>query len=583
MFQKLSKLSAIAVIIGSLIAGTAVYYFLIAGPEKQRNKRIQSLIEAGLSDEEAIEFDEVFADQSYRWPWQKNEPYSGEEIKLAQMWEKNNTVVRILMNHYYLGSSDYRVLIWVFGSPKRKVSYWENAVRWSIYGDANADGWNNYSSLLGSDSDVLETIRPNPITTYALKENLSKTLIMKLKPLEKDGWMADWEKWVVDQLLIDNISENRLNWIIDNFDPNPATIYALRRWKGVEEIERIKPLGEDDDLSEWEKHIIEHLKTLPRAYVDWARRETEPTYREKYLVNHVGNLPKFFISNVAKDKVDKYEVVSYEEWMQMQFLINLGENFLEDKSEEWINDPDLDEDGFTNEFEKRISSTDFLVRNDRFALLLCAENMPPAFEEKLRKVENFITPDLPQAGIGLDSETKPWSGFDEKNVIELYKENATFQNFQEGIEELSDKSGENDLVLFILAGHSRGERFLLSNREISYSKIKEELAKVKAKAQIVILGSCYSKSAISSLRSENRILITGNKSDRSGIGGLLSYPIFKAMGEAESDIDNNNYCSFYEAFLRASGSILSESGERAQLLGKELAENTYLIELNLRN
>lgn len=581
--RKLSKLSALAIIIGFFIAGTTVYYFLKVEPEKQQEKRIQPLIEAGLNEKEAEEFDEVFADQSYRWPWQKNEPYSKEEIKLARMWTKNEDIVRILINHYYVGFSNYRVLVWVFGNPKRKVSYWENAVRWTIYGDANGDGWNNYSSLFGPDADILETIHSNPITTYALRKNLSKTLIKKLKPLEKDGRMADWEKWVVDQLLIDNLSENSLEWITDNFHPNPATIHALKLGKSKEEIERIEPLGEDGSLSEWEKHIVEHLKSLPQSYVDWARRETGITQREEYLINHVENLPKFFISKVTKEKVDEYETVSYGEWMQMQFLMNFEKNFIEDKSKEWIKDPDLDNDGFTNEFERRISNTDFLVNNDRFALLVCAENVNPLFEEKLRKVENFIVPNSTQTNIKRDSKPKFYSGFDEKNTIGLYRENATFQNFQEAMEELSNKSDMNDLIIFIFAGHSSRKQFFFSDRGASYSKIGEELAKIRSKIQIVILGSCYSSSAISNLESENRILITGKESDSSGTGGLLSYPIFRAIGEAKSDIDKNNYCSFYEAFIRASKSILPESYKRVQLLGKELAENTYPIELNLRS
>lgn len=581
--RKLSKLSALAIIIGFFIAGTTVYYFLKVGPEKQQEKRIQPLIEAGLSKKKAIEFDKEFTDQGYRWPWQKNKPYRGAEIKLAQMWEKNKPVVRILMNHYYLASSDYRVLIWVFGSPKRKVSYWENAVRWTIEGDANGDGYNNYSSLFGPNADILETIHPNPITTYALNENLSKPLIKKLKPLEEDGQMSDWEKWVVDQLLIDNLSENHLNWIIDNFVPNPATTYALQLGKGKEDIERIAPLGEDGSFPEREKNIVEHLKTLPETYVDWAIKDTGLSHKEKYLVDHVENLPKFFVSNVTKEKANRYDIVSYEEWMQMQFMINLGENFFRNKSKEWISNPDLDNDGFTNEFERRVSHSNFLARNDRFALLICAENIPPAFEEKLRKVENFITSHPPQEDLQRESGPSPYSGFHENKVISLYKENATLQNFQAAIHELSNKSDKDDLVLFILAGHSRGEQFFFSDRGFSYIRIKEELAKVKAKVQIVILGSCYSKSAISSLRSENRILITGEKSDSSGIGGLISYSIFRAIGEAESDIDNNDYCSFYEAFFRASRSTSSDFSERAQLLGRELAENTYPLEINLRD
>lgn len=582
ILQKHSRILICTVVV--LIAvGTAGYYLLKVGPEKQRKERIQPLIEAGLNQDEAIGFDKSMTDQSFRWPWQKNEPYHGEEITLARMWAKKDVVAKLLINYYYATSSDYRSLIWLLGSSLRNVSYWDNAVHWSIHGDANSDGRSNYASVLGPHADILETFHPNPITIYALEENIPKPIIKKLKPLEADGRMADWEKWVVNQIKIDNISENLLNWIVDNFEPNPVTIYGLKNGMKREEINRIKILGKDQSLSQQEKYLIDHLNSLPQTYVEWAIKETEPTEREIFLMDSIENLPPSFIENVVKKKVTDYETVSYEEWMQIQFLLEFGKENLNKKSKLWINDADLDNDGFTNEFERKVSATSPYVHNDRFAVFVSTSYLPSRFETKFRKIENFISLEGPLNNPPEGSEAKLYTGSKKTKIFEFYGENATYQKFRKTAEELIDLSDENDLVFFGLAGHGEKNRFYFSDGSIKYERMDEDLSKIPAKTQILSLKACYSGSAKPHLKSRNRIVMTGTTENELDKGGMLSYLLFESMTKKKNDKDNNNYCSIYEAFERARKTLEKRFNKHPQISGKDLAQETYFLEIYLQN
>ncbi|KXA90779.1 hypothetical protein AKJ63_02210, partial [candidate division MSBL1 archaeon SCGC-AAA259D18] len=463
----------------------------------------------------------------------------------------------------------------------RNVSYWENAVHWSIHGDANADGRSNYASVLGPNADILETFHPNPITIYALEKNILKPIIKKLKPLETDGRMADWEKWVVNQIAIDNLSEDLLNWIVDNFKPNPVTIYGLKKGMKKEEINRIKILGKDHSLSKWEKYLIDHLNSLPQTYVEWAIKETEPTEREIFFMNRVKNLPTSFIENVVAKKVTDYETVSYEEWMQIQFLREFEKENLDKKNRSWINDGDLDNDGFTNEFERKISFTNPHVHNDRFALLMSTGYIPPIFETKLRKIENFISLEASLTDLKKDSEAELYAGFKKTKIFDFYGENATYQNFRKTVEKLADQSDENDLVFFGLAAHGEKNRFYFSDGPIEYDEMNKELSKIPANTQVLSLKACYSGSGIPHLKSRNRIVMTGTTGSELDNGGMLSYLLFESMIEKKSDEDNNNYCTVYESFKRARRMLEERFGKHPQISGENLARKTYLLEIHL--
>lgn len=85
-----------------LLTGVVIYYALSVSFDGQRMARIQPLLNAGLSLEEAIKFDERFSSQGLRWLWQKNEPYQENEVKFAKMWINNSVIAEFLLSYYYL-------------------------------------------------------------------------------------------------------------------------------------------------------------------------------------------------------------------------------------------------------------------------------------------------------------------------------------------------------------------------------------------------------------------------------------------------------------------------------------------------
>jgi len=176
------------------------YYLLELGPKEQQRIRVQPLLEAGFRLEDAIKFDQRFSDQSFRWPWEKNEAYRDDEIKFAEMWLNNSVITEILLNYYYCASSNYYSLVWLLGSIKRGVSFWNEAVKFVVYGDVNNDGISNYDSLLRPNADVLDPILPNPATIYAIRQGLPKDWIERINPLGEDGILAEWERNIIDDL-----------------------------------------------------------------------------------------------------------------------------------------------------------------------------------------------------------------------------------------------------------------------------------------------------------------------------------------------------------------------------------------------
>jgi hypothetical protein len=538
------------------------YYLLELGSEEQQRVRVQPLLELGFRLEDAVRFDQRFSDQRVRWPWEGNEAYRGDEIKFAEMWLNNSVITEILLNYYYCASSNYYSLVWLLGSIKRGVSFWDEAVRFVVNGDINHDGVSNYDSLLGPNADVLDPIMLNPATIYALEKNLSKDVIKMLKPFDKDGRISKWEREIIDLAAAHKISKDCLVWIAESVEPNPATIYAIKQGLPKDWIERINPLGEDDNLTGWEKHIIDNLAVLPDIYVDWAVEKATKkrglTPWEEYIVDNIDNLPICFVEKIFGDKY-----ISYEEWMQAQFLARFSKVHLMEMDELWINNPDLDGDGFTNEFEVAIMSSDPYAYNGRFAVLAYSEGLPSSWREQVGYVEEFLKS----------------NGFEESNIYRLYEENMTLQDFNRIIELIASRSNEDDIVLILLAGHGIKDEIYFSDGWVSYKKIKDTLSKIKAR-QILIIDACYSGSAKTYLMSEKRVLITSSGEDEETYRGT-SFFIFDAIGDKRYDSNNDGYCSIMEAFYGAKAYIESKFGNHPQLMNESLAEKIYITEIYL--
>ncbi|MEM3134699.1 MAG: C13 family peptidase, partial [Candidatus Bathyarchaeia archaeon] len=346
--------------------------------------------------------------------------------------------------------------------------------------------------------------------------------------------------------------------------PNPATIYAIKQGLPGILLSKINPLGYDGNLSEWEKYIIDHFTELPPIYIDWimekATKRKTLTKWEEYIVNNVDRLPACFIEEILSDKQ-----ISYEEFMQSRFLGRFDKGYVEkEKNEKWINNPDLDNDGFTNEFEVSFLFTDPYTYNGRFAILACSKGLPPSWKEQVKFVEEFLRT----------------NGFKEENIYGLYDEEMTFQNFEQIINIVAAKSNEDDLILVLLAGHGRKNEISFSEGWINYESIRNALIKLKARTQILIIDACYSGTAIPFLKSENRVVIASSREDEETYRGTLFY-IFSAMTDKSCDLNNDNYCSLLEAFYGAKTMIESKFENHPQISDETLAEKIYLVEFYL--
>jgi len=544
-----------------LTSGVTIYYLLTVF-ENQRIERIKPLIDSGLSLRDAIRFDERFSEKFFLLPLQKSKPYSGDEIRFAEMWVNNSIITEILLNYYYWNSSNYYCLVWLLGDLKRGLSYWDDAVKLVVHGDANGDGIDNYDSLLGPNSDVLNTFKPNPVTIYALEKNLSKEVIKRLKTFETDGKMDRWEKRIIDMVASHDISEDYLNWIIEKrIEPNPAVIYAIEQNLPRDLIKRLEPLGEDGYLAEWEKNIIENFSKLPLNYVNWILEKAIKKYGladwERYIVDHVNDLPYCFVEKIVTDgKID------YEEWMQARFLERFSEEDLEGKDADWINDPDLDDDGFTNEFEVNFSFTDPFICNDRYIILAYSKDLSSYLKANINAVKEFLAS----------------RSYYKMNIYELCDENVTYQDFRKAIDDISSKSDENDMLFFFFVGHGERNRIFFSDRDVDYEGIGRELARVKSKVQICIIDACYSGSAIEHLESENRIIITSCRGDEKSYEGMFFHSFFSVMQNRSYDKNGDGYCSVLESFYGAKSLIEDTFEYYPQLSYGNFTKEVYFVE-----
>jgi hypothetical protein len=169
---------------------------------------------------------------------------------------------------------------------------------------------------------------------------------------------------------------------------------------------------------------------------------------------------------------------------------------------------DKDSDGYSNWFERNIAKTDPLIPNDRYAILV--ETYDPYEGRKQLEVDemyDFLTGTL---------------GWKEENIIKLLYEDGTFSNFQNAIDQIAAKADGNDLVYVALSGHGSPDYSAVFQPHVSYSTIDKELDKIKARALIVNISSCYSGGAIKYIKDGPypRIVIT-SANDKEENGGLI--------------------------------------------------------------
>ncbi len=179
---------------------------------------------------------------------------------------------------------------------------------------------------------------------------------------------------------------------------------------------------------------------------------------------------------------------------------------------------DNDGDKFPDWFEEKVSGTDPVIPNHRWAILEHGFNkggigLYKIFTKKLGEKE------VPWEASGL--------GFDKDKVILLKGPNATFQNYLDAINETKQKISPNDFLVIRIYGHGAEGWFGFNNgSELKddytsdlhqYSEIIKPIEDVECDRIIFFIDACYSGSAIQSFKKalfkSPIIVYTSGKSD----------------------------------------------------------------------
>lgn len=200
---------------------------------------------------------------------------------------------------------------------------------------------------------------------------------------------------------------------------------------------------------------------------------------------------------------------------------------------------DSDEDGMSDWFEENIAKLDPSVKNERYLLFL---QTAPAFGPSLVPFEPI------ESGNGDWYESRyivSKNKFKPENITELYRGEATRDNFEKAISEIARKVNKSDIVYIQLIGHGSEGRF----QWMSYQEMNETFNQIKAKAIIVAIIACFtSVESLAPLLKEGscpRIIMAGDE--------ILSYNkvVWDAWknGLNAADLDKNGYISIKEGWL----------------------------------
>lgn len=275
------------------------------------------------------------------------------------------------------------------------------------------------------------------------------------------------------------------------------------------------------------------------------------------ILKYVASLSDEYLQEKVIDAFAADKVITGGEARQADYLGTLTK----EKQAEIINsgntsNQDLDNDGFTNWFEKSISNTDPDVPNDRYFILETCE--------------------------GVDPKGTPYIGHSEMiEMKKIFNENgvlssnikmlpdATYSEFCRAVEDIAKKSDENDIVFISIHGHGGENIFTFSDEKdrkelegVRYEDIGRPIDRIKSKVTVLSIDACHSGSALPALEESGRIVMTQTSKEQLSGNRDMSYYLTEAfVGGLEGinvDADGNKYVSVSEGFSKAREKIQSE-------------------------
>jgi len=228
--------------------------------------------------------------------------------------------------------------------------------------------------------------------------------------------------------------------------------------------------------------------------------------------------------------------------------------------------PDSDGDGMNDWFEENIIHSSPEIPNERYLTWIWAFEIKPHYmgfnctngvcEEYIDvNKEAYIAPFAPIRTIGSHWSEHRYilreNKFKPENIIQLIGKEATAENFEEAIREITRKATKNDLVYVQLNGHGVKGQFCFYDQRQSYEDIDEILDSIESKVVVVAIMACHAAESIDPLIEGPCPRVVIAPTDMllySGLGGGLWKKVLAEKID-EMDLDKNGYLSIKEAWL----------------------------------
>lgn len=226
-----------------------------------------------------------------------------------------------------------------------------------------------------------------------------------------------------------------------------------------------------------------------------------------------------------------YNPGAAEQWKFLQTLSDDEYQQLESKG--LLLNNNLDGDHWTNYFEVTFSNTPYDVKNDVYVILMTLDGRE---FENVDKMNKFFeeTMKLPP-----------------ENIHSFSGEDNNPENWENAVNDIAQKSDENDVVFINLGGHGDMDIFYFYTEEgVHYQWINETLDKIESKLMFVANEACHSGSSIKYLEGSNRIILTqcsANESLPERVEVGVCCDCLYAFCNSSADIDGNCCVSIGEA------------------------------------
>jgi len=141
------------------------------------------------------------------------------------------------------------------------------------------------------------------------------------------------------------------------------------------------------------------------------------------------------------------------------------------------------------------------------------------------------------------------NGWKENHIKYFLAKDATRENLLSSLDWLRNNSDANDIILFYDSSHgSSGSIWTLSSQLMTYADLAKEFESIKYGGLAFVINACYSGSAISYLKGNNRVILTSSRGDELGDWEFQTQFFHALQGFGDIKGNNNDWVSIEETF-----------------------------------